>query len=139
MGSRRLSRETALQGLYSCDFHNIWTPENVQITFEEFSSPKGSLSYAMKLAAGVCENLAKIDSLITCASEHWSVTRMSRVDRLILRIATFEMAMTEDVPHSVAINEAIEIAKRFGTEDSPTFINGVLDKIAHSLVEKAAA
>jgi len=139
MGSRRESRETALQGLYSCDFHENWSEESLHLVFEEFSPPVESLPYAIKVASGVCENITKIDSLITSASEHWSVTRMSRVDRLIIRIATFEMAFATDVPFSVAINEAIEVSKRFGTEDSPTFINGVLDRVAHSLEEKQAA
>ena len=139
MGSRRESRETALQGLYSADFHNNWAADSLQFIFEQFKAPVKSIAYAMEVALGVSDNIAKIDSIITCASEHWSVSRMSRMDRTILRMATYEMAFSNDVPFSVAINEAIEIAKRFGTEDSPTFINGVLDRVAHSLEAKVAA
>ena len=87
-------------------------------------------AYAAELALGVERNLAEIDRVIADSSEHWSVFRMPVVDRNILRVAVYEMHWVDDVPDSVAINEAVSIAKEYGGEDSSKFVNGVLGKIA---------
>lgn len=94
--------------------------------------------FAVNLAIGVAEHLSQIDETIESASEHWSLARMSRVDRNILRIATFELAFQTEIPLNVIINEAIEISKRFGGNESPHFVNGVLDKVAQ-LVRPASS
>ncbi len=135
MGLRRQAREVALQGVFMCDFLSKWEDGQIAFCFDHFGILTTVRPYAERLAAGVVQNISKIDSELTCASEHWSISRMSRVDRGILRVAGYEILFLEDVPHSVAINEAIEIAKRFGSDESPSFINGVLDKLAtnHSL------
>jgi N utilization substance protein B len=86
--------------------------------------------YAEELISGVIGQLGKIDSRITCASQNWSITRMSRVDRAILRVSAYEIMFLKDVPHNVVINEAVEIAKRFAADESPNFINGVLDRLS---------
>jgi N utilization substance protein B len=86
--------------------------------------------YSRELALGVEASLGELDSLIGTTSEHWSVGRMPLVDRNILRIATYELTRHDDVPPSVAINEAVELAKVYGGEDSSKFVNGVLGKIA---------
>jgi len=130
MGLRRQAREVALQGVFMCDFHSKWNREELQFCFEHFGVLKPVQPYAERLALGVIDHISAIDSELTRASEHWSITRMSRVDRSILRVAAYEILLLEDVPHSVAMNEAIEIAKRFGSDESPGFINGVLDKLA---------
>jgi transcription antitermination protein NusB len=130
MGLRRQSREAAVQAIYMCDFLGKWDFSHVQFCFTHFSVPKSVRAYAENLSRGVLDNIVKIDSRITSASENWSITRMSRVDRSILRVVAYEIMFIDDVPHSVAINEAIEIAKRFGADESPNFINGVLDKLA---------
>lgn len=90
--------------------------------------------YTRALLAGVEDNVEKIDEYLKITSENWSLARMPIVDRSILRLATYEMIFVEDVPLSVSINEAVELAKDFGGEDdSPRFVNGVLGKIAEML------
>lgn len=134
MGMRRQARESALQALYMCDARNVWDIESVLFCFEHFDMPKNLLTYAEHICSGVIDNLVDIDSKITCASEHWSINRMGRIDRTILRIATYELISREkDIPPGVAINEAIEIAKRYSAGESPMFINGVLDKVASNI------
>lgn len=138
MRTRRKARETALQALYQCDALEDWSPEGIALFFSSFVDQvgfetelcQGNLDFAKKLIFGVIQHLALIDHQIGLASTHWSLRRMARVDRNILRIAAFEIAYLADIPISVSIDEAIEIAKRFGTTDSPMFVNGVLDNIA---------
>jgi N utilization substance protein B len=88
------------------------------------------------LLQGITDNLEQVDRLIAEAASNWRLSRIAATDRNLLRIAVFEMAKMEDVPPQVAINEAVEIAKRFAGEDSPKFINGVLDAVRSLLVEK---
>lgn len=132
MGLRRQAREVALQGVFMCDFHARWSAENIYFCFEHFGVVATVKPFAESLALGVVENISRLDSELTKASTHWSISRMARVDRCILRVAAFEILFSEEIPASVAINEAIEIAKRFGSDDSPSFVNGVLDKLANS-------
>ena len=133
MGVRRQAREAALQALFMLDFRSDWEIDPVVLCFDHFSVSQAAKPYAQSLVEGVKQNLSKIDSQITRASEHWSINRMSRVDRSILRLATFEISFLDEIPANVAINEAIEVAKRFGADESPLFVNGVLDKVASSL------
>jgi N utilization substance protein B len=86
--------------------------------------------YAEKLVNGTRQNLEKIDAWIERFTENWDIRRMAYVDRNILRLSTFEMVLSGEVPMKVAINEAVELAKRFGEPDSSKFVNGILDKIA---------
>jgi N utilization substance protein B len=86
--------------------------------------------FAEQLVCGVAENLERIDREIRSYSTNWALDRMARVDLAILRLAAFELIYCPDVPHNVVINEAIEIGKRFGTEETPSFINGVLDHLS---------
>lgn len=130
MGHRRHAREAALQGIYMCDFHGRWEREIFNLSIEHFGIPKAIRSYVEHLGFGVIEHIARIDEEIAKASEHWSISRMARVDRSLLRIAAFEILYQLDVPAKVAINEAIEISKDFGSDDSPGFINGVLDRLS---------
>ena len=139
LNSRRKAREAALQALYSCDTLGDCSKTAIDFFFSHFhpdcsesSEPaeRENLEFAKRLVVGVIEQLAAVDGHISGASAHWSVGRMARVDRNILRIGAFEIAFIEEIPVSVTINEAIEISKRFGSPDSPTFINGVLDNIA---------
>lgn len=95
--------------------------------------------FTERLVFGVGLELEQLDQKISEVSLNWSISRMLRVDRNILRMAVFEMLHCEDIPAKVSINEAIEIAKRFGSEESPTFINGVLDRIASKLSETKLA
>ena len=136
MGIRRQAREIALQAIYMIDFNSQWSDyQSISFQsksfFDSFDFDKGSLPFAEVLIQGVVENRIKLDSVITRASENWSIQRMARVDRALLRVSCFELCCLPDVPRNVSINEAVEIAKRFGSDDSPMFINGVLDKIAN--------
>lgn len=119
----------ALQMLYQREITGVSTGRI--IADESFSTEDGVPDeYARTLATGVESHLDEIDAVIGDVSEHWSVSRMPLVDRNILRVATFELLHADDVPPSVAINEAVELAKVYGGEDSSKFINGVLGKIA---------
>lgn len=130
MGTRRKSRELALQALYQEEL----TGRAGQLDFEEFCThfqvTKKAIPYARKLLQGVQEKKDAINQLISRYAENWRLERMSVIDRNILRLAVFELHYQDDVPTNVAINEAVEIAKRFSTDDSGPFINGILDGMA---------
>jgi len=137
--SRRRAREAALQALYQCDTLQDWSEAAVDLYFTAFQSEHSAVqhpadmencTFARELVMGVASHLAEIDDQIAGASTRWSINRMCRVDRNLLRLAAYEIAYLPQIPVSVTINEAIEIAKRYGTDDSPMFINGVLDNLA---------
>jgi N utilization substance protein B len=131
----------ALQILYSMDITDSQADEAISYhyefmtTDEEKESPATVLirPFTERLVQGVHRHRDEIDQALLSASEHWRLDRMSIVDRNILRIALFEMLYCPDVPPKVSINEAIDIGKKFGTEDSGSFINGVLDNILGNL------
>jgi N utilization substance protein B len=132
---RRKSREIALQFLYQLDLNSAADPTPYE---SDFWAQQGAVDdptrrYAETLVHGTKANQTKIDELITQSTEHWDLERMAVVDRNILRLAAFELGWEPDVPPKVAINEAIEIAKKFGTRESSRFINGVLDRIHREL------
>ncbi|MCD4655242.1 transcription antitermination factor NusB [bacterium] len=146
MRKRRLSRELALQILFALDIDGkislMDSEQFYQIALEqlgflspEIAEPGQNLSYL--LISGVFNNLSQIDSYIENASDNWTVKRLSVIDRNILRIAVFEMAYVPELPPRVAINEAIEISKNFATDNSPKFINDVLDRICRILKVKS--
>jgi len=134
MGTRRKSRELALQALYQGEMAGL-------LDFGEFSThfqvSKKAIPYAMKLFGGVQEKKEEINQLISRYAENWRLERMSVIDRNILRLAVFELHYQDDVPVSVAINEAVEIAKRYSTDDSGSFINGILDTMAKAEISGA--
>jgi N utilization substance protein B len=129
MRQRTRAREVALQYLYQIDITCSHTEKTLNDFFGHFVDEKDLIPFAREIVEGVCEHLLQIDSLIDEASKNWRVSRMSTTDRNILRIAAYEIAFREDVPYKVAINEAIELAKRFGSPRFPSFANGVLDRI----------
>ena len=134
MGTRRKSRELALQALYQGELAG----PNGHLDFQDFCAhfqvDKKATLYAKKLLDGVLEKGAAIDKLISNHAENWRLERMSVIDRNILRLAVYEVHYQDDVPVSVAINEAVEIAKRYSTDDSGSFINGILDAMAKDKV-----
>jgi N utilization substance protein B len=136
MGTRRSGRELALQVLYGVDLSGDAPEAALERWSGSFDAPAEVAAFARALALGVTSNRAEIDAIIAGASENWRLERMSVVDRNILRIAVFEMIHTENVPVTVAIDEAIEIAKSYGTEASPAFINGILDRVAAGLAAR---
>ncbi|MCC6933835.1 MAG: transcription antitermination factor NusB [Deltaproteobacteria bacterium] len=129
MGLRRQARETAIQIIYMCDMLGKWDAPTIELFYDNFAVSPSLQQYSRLLCLGVITNLSEIDEKITQASEHWSINRICRVDRAILRVATFEMLYGLGIPRKSAINEAIEISKSFSSEESPQFINGVLDHI----------
>jgi N utilization substance protein B len=135
-GIRRRARAYALQVLYALDLNEGVDPAaaagDYAAMFELELDPP-AIDFASGLVARTRERLPEIDDAIQSASRNWRLDRMSRVDRNILRLATSELRHSPDVPVKVIINEAVELAKRFGTADSPAFVNGILDRIAHQL------
>ena len=131
MGDRRLSRELALQALFSFDVNKA----DAATGLEEFCALREEeltdlvKPFFLDIVEGVLTGGDDIDSLINKYSKNWRLSRMPVVDRNIMRIATFELLKRNDIPPSVTINEAVEIGKKFGARDSGAFINGVLDRI----------
>ncbi len=134
---RTHARRAALQVLYTSEITGE-TPSAIAEDGRRLAEDGPLPDYARKLVLGVDGHQCAIDNHLASTSENWSLARMPVVDRSILRLATFEMMYVEDVPTSVAINEAVELAKDFGGEDeSPRFVNGVLGRIAKRLDEEA--
>ena len=130
MGMRRKGRELALQALYQLDLSGDEAASTLPVFWEHCDAPTDARTFGQALVSGVLEERTRIDELISGSSDNWRLSRLSHVDRNILRVATYELLRRPDVPTTVAIDEAIEIAKRFGSDESPTFVNGVLDQIA---------
>ncbi len=133
MGKRRKSREHTLKILYRRDITNEDIDKIIKSYWEENKINSGITEFSEQLAKGTVNNLEKIDDYIGKVSEHWALDRMGVIDRNILRIAVHELLFMEDIPPKVTIDEAIEIAKKFGTDDSADFVNGLLDKIKNDL------
>ena len=130
MGNRRKARVLALQIIYQHDIGARPLDEILRSFWESQGlPPSGTRTFAEDLAAGVRDHLEEIDALAGKYSSHWDLDRMAAVDRNILRLAVYELIYCEDVPPKVTINEFVEIAKKFSTEDSGSFVNGVLDRI----------
>ncbi|HKR58994.1 MAG TPA: transcription antitermination factor NusB [Pyrinomonadaceae bacterium] len=138
MGSRRKARECALQMLFAADVAET-PPEEVVRTYwaelgeAELEDP--ARDFATRLAAGTLSRLEALDERIRSRAEHWRIARMAVVDRNILRLAVYEF-LYEPTPRTVAINEALEIARRFSTYEATQFINGILDAIKRDLDEQ---
>lgn len=126
--SRRRQRETALQVLFQAELAKISREEAFIRTLELFGLEQKELSFARELVSGVGVHLDEIDQVIARISHEWRVERIANVDRNIIRIALFELLFRPDIPPNVAVNEAIELAKVYGTEDSGRFVNGILGK-----------
>jgi transcription antitermination protein NusB len=107
--------------------------DTIALFWRSFESEPEGKSYADELVRGVAEIHADIDKAITAASEHWRIERMTRIDRNLLRLGTFELMKRRDVPSPVILDEAVELAKAFGTAESSVFVNGVLARIARDL------
>ncbi|HEY6212405.1 MAG TPA: transcription antitermination factor NusB [Vicinamibacterales bacterium] len=129
MGARRKARELALQMLYQHDLSGN-SPDAIVATFEELQKSKpNTREFATKILTGTIDNLSKIDEMIAAQADNWRLSRMAVVDRNIIRMSIYEFLFEEDTPKLVIIDEAIEIAKKFGTQKSSQFINGILDGI----------
>lgn len=135
MGKRRKSREMALQTLFQLECDPRDPMEAFDSLRESMHWAEARVDFARKLVLGVQRTKSDLDLLIRRASKHWRLERMAMVDRSILRLAVYEMLHLEDVPPKVAIDEALELAKRFGAKESGAFINGVLDQIYNDLLK----
>jgi N utilization substance protein B len=138
MGSRRKARECALQMLFAADVSKTRADELVRIYWAELGDAdveESAREFATRLATGTLARVAELDERIKSRAEHWRISRMAVVDRNILRLAVYEF-MHEPTPRTVAINEALEIARRFSTYEATQFINGILDAIKRDLDEQ---
>ncbi|MFH1177131.1 MAG: transcription antitermination factor NusB [Acidobacteriota bacterium] len=131
MGVRRRGRELALQILYQNELAGT-DVEQIFASFDELAeAPEIAREFAINLVRGVVERREQIDGHLGGQADHWRLVRMAAVDRNILRLALFELLFEPDTPPAVVIDEAVEIAKRFGSERSSKFVNGVLDGFIH--------
>ena len=138
MSVRRRAREIALQVLYQLDISQDAPKEALSVYFDNFRPSEKAREFCQRLIEGVCQNREEIDRLIEENAENWTLKRMTVVDRNILRVATFELTHCSDIPFKASLNEAIELAKKYGADDSGAFINGILDRI-HSLAASGQA
>jgi N utilization substance protein B len=140
---RRKSREFALQILFSLENQEVLPADGSEVqlavmSYLENFAPKNfeeisDLPYLQRLLAGILSDLPALDAELEKHSEHWKLYRMTRIDRNILRIGAEELKSFKDIPPKVSLDECVELAKRFGTDESSAFVNGILDKVSHSL------
>lgn len=146
MSSRHKAREIALQFLYRHDpeitletarkpFSGSDLAHDLTAHFDHFQVPEDAREFAGLLVAGTIQKIGEIDPMIEQQASNWKLARMAPVDRCILRMATYEMTHFSDTAPSIIINEAVELAKHFGTEDTPAFINGILDSLKTKIRE----
>ncbi|KAF0159979.1 MAG: N utilization substance protein B [Syntrophaceae bacterium] len=139
MQERRKAREVALQVLYSLNFVNLDVEKALELFWGNFVAPKSAKEFAATLASGTWHHREELDGLIAGCSDNWSLSRMSKVDISILRMAVFEFLYCDDIPPKVSINEAVDLGKIFGSENSGSFINGILDALNLKLNKNNAA
>jgi N utilization substance protein B len=130
---RRKAREYALQLLFQYEFMDKDSNKGPDLSGFWEQAPEQDLEvkeFAEALAVNALRALEEIDKVIEGAAKHWALERMAAVDRNIMRLAVYELLYRDDIPHAVTINEALEIAKKFSSQDSAAFINGILDKVS---------
>lgn len=135
MGTRRKARECALQMLFAADIVGTPGKDLTRDYWHELSdseADQGTIDFSNNLVIGTLKEIEKIDEMIRSRAEHWRIPRMAVVDRNVLRLAVYEF-MFESTPHTVIINEALEIARRFSTFEATQFINGILDAIKQDI------
>jgi len=125
-----------MQALFYMDMQNQASFQMLEHFCEIFRPSKKSDPFFLKLVSGVLENRAEIDALIERFSKNWKINRMSCVDRNVMRIAVYELLYCRDIPPKVSINEAVDVGKKFGTEESGAFINGIMDSIRAALEQE---
>lgn len=138
MHGRRKAREVALQVLYSLNFVNLDVQQALELFWGNFTAAKEAKDFASALVEGTWSHRAELDLLIAGCSDNWSLGRMSKVDISILRLAVFEFLYCPDIPPKVTLNEAVDLGKTFGSENSGAFINGILDAL-NSKIERENA
>ena len=138
MGTRRQARELAMQALFYMDMQKNASGEMLEYFCGCFCPSKKSRPFFRKLVNGVLGTKDQIDALVERYSQNWDISRMSCVDRNVMRIAVYEMLFCDDIPPKVSINEAVDIGKKFGTQESGAFINGIMDSIRGALEKEGA-
>jgi transcription antitermination factor NusB len=139
MKKRTRARELALQFLYQLDLRGPDILDEAKRFFRAEEEDKSAREFALQLLHGVVEHRAELDQVIRGVAQNWEITRMAVIDRNVLRMAAFELFHCPDIPPKVAINEAIELGKRYSTQNSGAFINGILDKVKDRARSAAAA
>ena len=130
MGARRSGREAALQMLFALEASGATAEETIALFWRNFEGDPEGREYADAIVRGVDAARADLDARITTKSKNWRLERMTRLDRNLLRLGTWELLHSSEVPRAVVLDEAVELAKEFGSEKSPAFVNGVLAAIA---------
>ena len=138
MISRRKGREFALQALYASEVGDIALDKAADTLDTDEPVARDMREYGLRLAQAARKRADEIDALIAENSAHWDVERLAVVDRIILRLAIAELMTEADVPSKVIINEAVEIARKFSTENSSSFVNGVLDAVSRGLQQPSS-
>ncbi|MGM0453191.1 MAG: transcription antitermination factor NusB [Thermodesulfobacteriota bacterium] len=138
MKNRRKSRELALQALFCIDMLEEETEPLIEEICRLIDPPEKARPYFLTLVNGVVEHRQDIDERIVGTSSNWKLSRMSFVDRNIIRLSVYELLFRDDIPPKVAINEAIDVGKKFGTEKSGGFINGILDSVYQRFIGDGA-
>ena len=136
MGKRRSSRELALKFLYQFELNGGDLDEQIKLFLERNSSHEDVANFMKELVVSLIDKMEEIDEIIQKFSDHWILDRMTVIDRNILRMGACELLFNFSTPPKVVINEAIDIAKKYGNEDSPEFINGILDKVYNEIGQK---
>ena len=136
MGKRRSSRELALKFLYQFELNGGDLDEQIKLFLERNSSQEDVANFMKELVVSLIDKMEEIDEIIQKFSDHWILDRMTVLDRNILRMGACELLFNFSTPPKVVINEAIDIAKKYGNEDSPEFINGILDKVYNEIGQK---
>jgi transcription antitermination factor NusB len=134
MGKRRRARELVIKVL----FHLEFSADDPGLAFDQICNHFGAAEeikpFSKELVEGVCLHIKELDELLAKASQHWRLERIAKVDLSILRLALYELLYKDDIPPKVSINEAVDLGKKFGSEESGAFINGILDKAYHALM-----
>ena len=135
MGKRRKARESTLQILFQLEFDDSELEKSFESFWRERKASKEIKEYSRWLVEGIESHRERIDRLIQSVSENWRITRMAIVDRNVLRIAVFELLYEENIAPAIVINEAIEITKKYSSEEAATFVNGILDAARKKIEE----
>jgi len=135
---RRRSRESALQVLYQWELSRKDGQIGLAHFGEHFSLKGQDSAFLERIVQGVLEHFEEMGQLIEKYSEHWRLSRIAPIDRAILRMAIFELLYCDDIPPKATLNEAVDLGKRYGSDNSGAFINGILDRIMHERLSKPA-
>lgn len=133
MGARHSGREAALQMLFQIEASGVDAEKAITLFWRNFEADPEGRPYADEVVKGIAEKLGEVDACITAASSNWRIERMTRVDRNLLRLGTWELMFRPDVPRAVVLDEAVELAKSYGTDESSAFVNGVLNQIGEKV------